>query len=188
MTVLKRVIYLLLLLSAGCNLNPQASADPTIAPAFAPLPTDATTPTAEITFNTYSNTAYSYSLQYPTNLTIEGDQNSPFVWLGNRIWVMVNDTNPETPMGDAPVIENAQDVMIGANNARRLSGYIGAVGGNTPQRYESFVIQNDGRYYQFIAYELPRGEMQAADRTMNPVPADVVALLEQIVASLRFTN
>lgn len=188
MTVIKRVIYLLLLLCAACNLNPQGSAAPTAMPTFPPLPTDATTTTPEVTFNTYTNTAYSYSLQYPSNLTIEGDGNSQFVWLGDRIWIMVSDTNPEAPMGDAPVIENAQDVMIGANNARRLSGYIGAVGGNTPQRYESFVIQNDNRYYQFTAYELPRGDVQPIDRPMNAVSANVVALLEQVVASLRFTN
>lgn len=186
MTVLKRVIYLLLLTCAACNLNPQGSGE--TPPTLAPLPTDATIPTPEVTLNTYTNMAYGYSLQYPSNLTVEGDQNSQFVWLGDRIWVMVSDVNPEAPMGDAPVIENAQDTMIGANTARRLSGYIGAVGGNTPQRYESFVIQNDNRYYQIIAYELPRGEVQPIDRTMSAVPADMVALLEQIVASLRFTS
>ncbi len=186
MTVLKPVIYLLVLLCAACNLNPQGSGD--TSPTLAPLPTDVPPPLSEVTLNTYTNMAYGYSLQYPSNLTIEGDQNSQFVWLGDQIWVMVSEQNPEQPMGDAPVIENAQDTMIGANTARRLSGYVGSVGGNTPQRYESFVIQNDNRYYQFIAYELPRGEVQPVDRTVGAVPANVVALLEQIVASMRFTT
>lgn len=187
MKLFKYAIYLVLLACAACNLNQQGSA--VITPTAPPvMPTEAsnTNPTPDTNLVTYNNAAFGYTFEYPANLQLDGDTNSQYLWIDRRISVMVLDKNPETPMGDAPMIESAQDTMIGVNNARYLKGYIGAVGGNTPQRYESYVIQNDGRYYQFTAYELKNNVVQPIDRKMGNVPPDTLALLQQIVSSLRF--
>lgn len=183
----KYAIYLLLLLCAACNLNQPGSA--VVTPTVPPLiPTEVSNPnpTPDSNLITYNNAAFGYTFEYPANMPLDGDSNSQYLWIDRRINVSVLDKNPETPMGDAPVIESAQDTMIGVNNARYLKGTIGAVGGNTPQRYEAYVIQNDGRYYQFTAYELKNNVVQPADRKMGNIPADTLALLQQIVASLRF--
>lgn len=187
MKVLKTIAFILLMASAACNLGQQGSAGvtPTVPP---PIPTEAanTNPTPDTNLITYNNAAFGYTFEYPANLPFDGDTNSKSLWIDRRINVTVLDKNPETPAGDAPVIESAQETMIGVNNARYLKGYVGAVGGNTPQRYEAYVIQNNGRYYQFTAYELKNNVVQPADRKMGSVPADTVALLQQIVSSLRF--
>ncbi len=186
MNILRRVMLLVLLMCAGCNLSQQAATNST--PTVAVIPTDAVTPTPEVSLATYSNTAYGYTVQYPEGLAVDGAADSQYVWIDHQIYILVSEINPEEPMGDAPVIDSVHDTMIGTNTARRITGYIGAVGGNTPQRYESFVIAHNNQYYQFIAYELKRDEAGAVDRTMNAVPENVVALLTQIVTSLRFTN
>ncbi len=186
MKFIKVAIYLALLMCAACNLNPQATSITT--PTVATVPTDVATPTSEVALTTYTNSAYGYSVQYPSGLELEGASDSQYIWLDRQIYIYASEFNPEEPRGDAPVIDNAQDTMIGQNTARHLSGYIGAVGGGTPQRYESFVIKHNNQYYQFIAYELKRDDVQPIDRTMNPVPPPVVALLTQVVTSLRFTS
>ncbi len=185
MKFIKVAIYLALLMCGACNLNQQGTSS---TPTVAIVPTDVVTPTPEVTVSTYTNTAYGYSVQYPNGLELEGASDSQFVWLDKQIYIYASDFNPEEPHGDAPVIETAQDTMIGPNTARHLSGYSGAVGGNTPQRYESFVIKHNNLYYQFIAYELKRDDVQPVDRTMNPVQPQVVALLTQVVTSLRFAS
>ncbi|MBI1282620.1 MAG: hypothetical protein GC179_31120 [Anaerolineaceae bacterium] len=187
MKVFKYAIYLVLLACAACNLNQQGSA--AVTPTAPPLlPTEApnANPTPDPNLITYNNAAYGYTFEYPANMSLDGDTNSKSLWIDRRINVNVLDKNPETPMGDAPVIESAQDTMIGVNNARYLKGYIGAVGGNTPQRYEAYVIQNDGRYYQFTGYELKNNVVQPIDRKMGNVPPETLALLQLIVSSLRF--
>ena len=186
MKIIKVAIYLALLMCAACNLSQQQTS--IITPTVDIAPTNASIPTAETSLTTYSNTAYGYSIQYPEGLALEGASDSQYVWLDRQIYMYVSEVDPEKPMGDAPVIEQAQNTMIGAYTARHLNGYIGAVGGSTPQRYESFVITHNNRYYQFIAYELKRDNVQPIDRTMGAVPADALALLTQIVTSLRFTN
>ncbi|MEZ4670088.1 MAG: hypothetical protein R3E39_19460 [Anaerolineae bacterium] len=172
----------LILLLAACNLSNAAQPTPTAEPVVV------VEPTAETTLTTYTNTAYNYSLEYPAGLELVGDASAQFVWIDRQIYIMVSEFNPEEPRGDAPVIERADDAMVGAYTARRLSGYIGAVGGNTPQRYEAVVIQHNNLYYTFTAYELKNDETGPIDRAMNPVPTETVALLDQIVASLRFTS
>ncbi len=187
MKLFKYAIYLVLLACAACNLNQQGSA--VITPTAPPvMPTEASNPNPTLDTNliTYNNAAYGYTFEYPANLQLDGDTNSQYLWIDRRINVTVFDKNPETPMGDGPVFDSAQDTMIGVNNARYLKGYIGAVGGNTPQRYEAYVIQNDGRYYQFTAYELKNNVVQPIDRKMGDVPSDTLTLLKQIVTSLRF--
>lgn len=176
-----RILTLCLLpLLAACNLSTASQ------PAATPAPVVTTEPTQPDTLATYTNTAYGYTLQYPVGLALDGDATSQFVWIDRQLYIMVSDLNPEQPRGDAPIIETAADVMIGTFTARRLSGYIGAVGGNTPQRYESLVIQHNNLIYQFIAYELKNNDIQPVDRAMNPVPPAALALLDQIVASLQF--
>jgi hypothetical protein len=186
MKFIRVAIYLALLLCAACNVNQQGSAITPTAPPLLPTEASGSNPTPDTTLITYNNATYGYTFEYPANMPLDGDTNSQFLWIDRRINVNVADKNPETPAGDAPVIENAQEVMIGVNNARLLKGYIGAVGGNTPQRYETYVIQNDGRYYQFTAYELKNNVVQPATRKMGDVPADTLALLQQIVTTLRF--
>ncbi len=184
MNIFKRLSFLIVLMCAACNLSQQT--DATVTSTAAPAPVD--TPAAELNLTTYTNTAYGYTIQYPVGLELEGSADSQFVWLDRQIYIVVNEVDPEKPMGDGPVIDIAQDTMIGTNTARYLGGYIGAVGGNTPQRYDSFVIAHNNLYYQFIAYELKRDDVQPIDRTMAAVPAAEAELLQQIVTSVRFTS
>jgi hypothetical protein len=173
----------LLLLLAACNLS--TASQP---PAATPAPVVTAEPTQQAATTTYTNTAFAYTIEIPASVEFRGVAANVDVWIDRQIYITAYEANPEEPRGDAPVIESASDAMIGSFTARRLSGYVGAVGGNTPQRYESIVIQHNNLYYQIIAYELKNDDVQPVDRAMNPVPPETLVLLDQIVASLRFVN
>ena len=185
MKFVKVAILSALVMCGACTLSQQGSS---VTPTAAIVPTDAATPTPEVSLSTYTNTAYGYSFQYPGGLELEGAADSQYIWLDQQIYIYVSENNPEDARGDGPVIERTRDMILGQNTVRYLNGYIGAVGGNTPQRYELFVIKHNNLYYQFTAYELKRSDVQPVDRTMNAVPAEAAALLMQIVTSLCFAG
>ncbi|MCA0455619.1 MAG: hypothetical protein LCI00_16710 [Chloroflexi bacterium] len=187
MTVLKRIIYLLLLLCAACNLNSPSIADPTAAPAFAPLPTDAITPTGEGELTTYNNAAYGFMLEYPSHLQIDDKSVIGYMVVGESINITVYAENPEIG-NELLMVESAEDVMMGVNKARLLKGRFTPQHGITPFRFQAIVIQNDGRYFTFVGHVVNQDVEEGADYLQTEVPAATVEVLEQITASLRFTN
>ena len=150
------------------------------------------TPSATVTLattqplQTYTNPTYGYSIDYPAELTLQAEQDE-FVWLDGQIAILVSRFNPEEALGDGPMIESAEDVTAAGMNARRLIGYIGAVGGSTPQRYESVVIPHNDSFYVFTVYELKNDVALPADREFGDIPQSARDLFEQIISSIRFT-
>jgi hypothetical protein len=175
---LNAVAASLLLICTGCTLGNQATS--------IPLPT--VTLATSVPNLTYTNTAYGYSIDYPAAVTLEGDADDQFVWLDRQIEVMVSNVNPEDARGDAPVIETAEDTTVAGFNARRLNGYVGAVGGGTPQRYESIVIPHNNSYYVFTVYELKNDVVLPVDREFGDIPPEALTLFEQAVSSVRFSE
>ena len=165
------VLALCLLLAAACG----GGAEPT------------PTPLTDESVATYTNPTYGYSINYPAELTLQAEQDE-FVWLDKQISILVSAFNPEEARGDSPVLEFGNDTTVGEYNARRLTGYIGAVGGSTPQRYESIVIPRNGSFYVFTVYELKNDVALPADRELGDIPQTVLDLFEQVVSSVRFTN
>lgn len=136
---------------------------------------------------TYTNPAYGYSIDYPPDVTLQAERDE-FVWLDGQISILVSSFNPEEARGDAPVIESAADTTVAGYDARRLSGYIGAVGGSTPQHYESVVFPRNNRFYVFTVYELKNDVALPPDRELGDIPQAARDLLEQIVSSVRFAD
>jgi hypothetical protein len=164
----------LLLLTAACG----GQTEPTAA---------AATPVTGGSLATYTNPTYGYSIDYPATLTLQADHDE-FVWLDKQIAILVSSFNPEEARGGGPVIEFVNDTTIGEHSARRLTGYIGAVGGSTPQRYESIVVSRNGSFYVFTVYELKNDVSLPADRELGEIPQAARDLFEQVLGSVRFTN
>ncbi len=146
-----------------------------------PTPTDATA-----NWKTYTNNVFKYSLKYPSEMTI--DEKDPlFVWIGKQVYVTVSNTNPETCRGDCPVIEGATDVVAGGLKARKISGYVGAVGGSTPQTYQTVVIPYNNSFYKFTLYELERDSIENPSRQLGTIASDKIVLFNQILSTFRFS-
>jgi hypothetical protein len=69
-----------------------------------------------------------------------------------------------------------------------LRGYIGAIGGNTPQRYESVAIPHNNLYYVITVFELKNDVQLPPDRELGDIPSEPLALFEQVLASLQLSE
>ena len=166
-------------LIAACSLDAQ----PTPIPSVTQTP-----PFARNTLVTYTNATHGYAIEYPNTVTFEGDGNSDVVWIDDQISISVSTVNPEEAQGDGPFIATAVPMSFGNFPARRLNGYIGSVGGNVPQSYESVVVSHNDAFYNFTVYELKRTATGSGDRTPGSIPRPAIILFNYVVSTLRFTS
>jgi hypothetical protein len=156
------------------DLPPTATLDPLLATmAVATIPPLAT----------YQSSTYRYSFSYSATSQLEEEDSGQTVWLDKQILIRVSDTNPEDALGDGPVIESADSTFINGQAARRLAGYIGGIGGNTPQRYQSIAIPFGGRFYIITAYELRNDAVQSIERTMGDIPLNTLSLFDLVIGT-----
>jgi hypothetical protein len=161
---------------AACNLPSQTPAPTGVAPTLA------------ADWPTYTNEAFGFAIDHPPGFEVPGPEHAePFGSLGEQITFNIGEANPEDCRGDCPVIETSETVVIGNNEATKLAGYIGAIGGNIPQQYQTYVFERGGRYYSFTLYALGRSET-AEETEIQPLAAEDVALFEQMLRSLRFVE
>ncbi len=179
----KYILILMVLLLAACNLTDPQSA--------------ASTPTGLLLDGTpdvlpsvpYVNTKHAYTFQPPQGIDVVEDGDNDRVWIDEQIEIYVTDVNPEEARGDgAPVISDVSAITIGQYPARRLSGYVGSVGGGTPQSIQQVIIPHNNQYYVFTVYELKRATWDGqSSRTPSVIPAVEVDLLNSILGTLQFT-
>jgi len=178
-----RTLRFFILLAAGLLAACSLDAQPTPI-----LNVTQTPPFARDTLVTYTNAAHGYAVEYPNTVSFEGDGNSDVVWIDDQVSIAVSTFNPEEAQGDAPFIATAQPMSFGNFPARRLNGFIGAVGGNVPQSYESVVVSHNDKFYNFTVYELKRTATGPADRTPGSIPRPAIILFNYVVSTLRFTS
>ncbi len=176
---MKACVLLVVMLCAACNLSQTPAAPPTVtlppAPTASPL-------------ETYINPTFGYRFQYPEGLVVESNDDGSYVWLDRQISITASNVNPEDVRGDGPVIESAEDTTVGQYPARRLRGFVGGIGGNTPQSYESVAIPRDGLYYVITVWELKNDAPLDDTHQPGAIPADALSLYEQVLASLSFAD
>jgi hypothetical protein len=164
-----------------------------LALAFAVLacafPTSATPgPTPTPGWETYSNRTFGFSISHPPGFqTPAEDAADPFGYIGEQVFFNVTEVSPLDCRGDCPVIETNESVLVAGLSATRLTGFIGSVGGNVPQQYQSYVFENGGRFYNLTLYALPRGAAATDIETLQPLKAEDVQVFEQMLATFKFT-
>lgn len=203
---MRNLLFLLAaLIMSACNLTaPGVSVDlaTTTPPAFPtqptvdlansalPTPNYATPAAAQTDWVTYTNTQNGYTIQRPRSVSLVEENNGGTVIIDDQIEVTVVDFNPEEARGGGvPVHENISDMMLGQFPARRATGYVGAIGGVTPQSIEQVIVPHNNRYYVFTVYELKRSQWTGeAPRTLQAIPATEVELFNSILTTLRFDS
>lgn len=154
----------------------------TTSPTPQPSPVDETA-----NWKTYTNTKYGYSLKYPPETILE-EKPGDVVFLDKQIYIAVTSSDPEQCRGDCPVIQKKEEVIINGISSKKLTGYIGEVGGSVPQSYQTIVIPYNNKFYTFTVYELKYDENQLPTREIGSVPEAKVDLLNQILSTFKFTN
>lgn len=153
----------------------------------APIPPAPTAQQTE-TWKTYSSPEYGFSIRYPAALEIVPGENNASVNIGEQIQVRVSAADPLECRGDCPFVESSEAVTVAGLAATKVSGYIGSIGGNVPQRFLTYIFQQDGRYYIFTLYALGLKATGDDPSTIWPLSDSDVALFDRILATLRFTN
>jgi hypothetical protein len=131
----------------------------------------------------FKNNKYGYSLDYPSiyNVIVVSDER---VEVGDQIVVDVSNRDPATLHGDGPLIENIANVQISGYPAKLFTGYIGSVGGYTPQRIRRYIVKWNGTYFviTFYALGLHVGGDVSQIAQFNP---DDIILFDKLVASIK---
>ncbi len=146
------------------------------------------TPAAGPNWSTYTNTTHGFSIDHPPEFQVPAsDDPETFGRIGEQIFYNISDVNPADCRFYCQVIEDTSTVEVAGQTATRLSGYIGAIGGNIPQQYVTYVIPRAGRYYSFTLYALPSSATPSSNDIVPLDEADV-ALFEQMLATLTFSQ
>jgi hypothetical protein len=136
----------------------------------------------------YSNTEYKFSIQHPANLEVIPQSFGPYFNIGEQIQIMVNDYNPLECRGDCPIIENTESVNVAGQEATKILGYIGSIGGYIPQQYVRYVVHKNSQYYIFTLYAVGLSDTSGITGPIRPLKQEDIELFEQIMQTLEFAN
>lgn len=173
------------------NNNPQV-----IIPTNTPIPTQ--NPISA--WKTYTDPNKIYEFKYPPNYSLShyaGD-NSPLL-LNNRIDWGITQHAAGGCMGDCPVVTNKSETLINGYKATIYNGWVGSIGGETPQSYIKYEIQQPGaggiegsNYFVMTLWELDRTSAAQKNysqtRDVGNISGEDVKIFEQIISTLKFSN
>jgi len=119
------------------------------------------------TWETYADEPHGFSIRYPAEFPPEfGPQVDGYgaVFFGDKIQVRTNSTDPLVCQGECPMLEIIEPVTIAGRPARLVRGYIGSIGGNTPQRFMLYLVRSGSTYISLMLF----AESRHATTTVDP--------------------
>lgn len=109
-----------------------------------------------------------FSLIYPPSLELTqadgqeswqmGDQIKVEVLPFDNSWITCFDQS----LGDCPFVETDDTLLVNGHQARRITGYFGAVGGYVPQEFQTYLFSLGDQALVITVYALPIG-MESTD-------------------------
>ncbi len=147
---------------------------------FNPIPT-------AVPWNRFTHDRFSFL--YPPILTLSDGAGEQIWRLGDQIeffipagisWVACFDQ----ALGDCPVKEEDTQVEINGLPARRVKGYLGAVGGYIPQEYLTYIFALDDEQLVFTVYALPFDTPYQQITQIWPLEGMALELFERTVRTI----
>ena len=182
---MKKAIYLFPLLIGilACGTQPRLAQSTALYPTSSSRTT--TVSPRPPSWISYSNPKYGYSLSYPNVYAVKVISDE-YVEIGEKMVMEVWDKDPTTALGDGPVIESTTDVQLPAGySAKLLTGYIGSIGGNIPQQYRRYVIQQNNYYFIATLYALGLHATQGDISQIAQIDPNEIPLFDSLVASIK---
>jgi len=150
---------------------------------FNPIPT-------AVPWNLFSDPGGRFSFVYPPALELMPADLENSWQIGNRIRVEILDPGKswitcfDQALGDCPFVESDEQVLLNDQDVRRVKGYIGAVGGNTPQEFLCYIFNLADQALVMTVYALPFG-IQVSDPNMIwPLEGMELELFERTVETV----
>ncbi len=174
----------------GTNKNTPAEVATQITPTLTPT----TDPTAS--WKTFSDTKLNFEFKYPPEYSITKNVDETTNLNHNITWSQK--PTIDTCRGDGcRYSTSSQVIKLGNNSFNKVAGLIGQVGGNIPESYIDYEITSldPSQKIVFRIKELPFDKsyqellkQYTGNRTVQEIPSNQVAMLNQILSTFKFTQ
>lgn len=131
-----------------------------------------------------------FAFVYPPPMTISEGPGENTWRMGNQIEILIRRPGEswvacfDQALGDCPVVEEDGQVEINGQKVRRVKGWIGAVGGWTPQEFLTYIFDIDGEQLILTVYALPLNTEIQDITTIWPLEGMALELFEQTVETV----
>ena len=172
-------------LEQGEVAEPSSTVTPTQLPLIDTTATPATTKSLD-EWLFYENRRADFHLYHPVQWSPEEASDLDRIYLGEQIIIKYGEADRYWMDcgGDCPFVQTETNVVLSGLPARKLTGYIGSVGGYVPQEYITYIIEYRGGYLIFTLYALGLEVETDQLDSIWPINPDDVKVFEQIIATL----
>ena len=148
----------------------------------------------------YKNPKYQYSVKYPPQLVLNEDKNYlDYVYFDEQNFISISVSLDRPCQGDcgSEKIEKTEDVKIGNIDSKKYSGAteVSRIAGyQPPQSFVRYEVKSNGYLYKLAIQELntdysyQNEEKYPADRKVGSIPADNLAIFDQMVSTFRVSD
>ena len=141
-------------------------------------------------WHNFSAPTSQFTFLYPPSLNLlPADQENSW-HLGNRIRVEILSYDRSwitcfyQSVGDCPFVELDQNIEINGKEVRKIEGYIGAVGGYTPQEFMTYLFNLGDQALVMTVYALPFGTQVSDPNQIWPLEGMELDLFQRIVLTV----
>lgn len=139
------------------------------------------------TWPVYVDESHGFSVRYPAARGLEyGPRSGGYgsVFVGDQIEIRTSPGDPLVCRGDCPVIEESKPITMAGRDARQVLGYLGSIGGNTPQYFLMYVIRLGDSYVSFILYAEGRDALTDDPGSLRELKEQDIDLLERMIQTV----
>lgn len=151
---------------------------------FNPIPT-------AVPWNHFEDPQGRFAFVYPPTWTLMNSQGEQFWRIGDQVEVFIRPPGAsyvacfDQALGDCPAVEEDQMVVINEIAARRVKGWFGAIGGNTPQEFLTYIFDLGDDQLVMTVYALPFDTILQDISTVWPLEGMALELFERTVGTVR---
>ena len=149
-----------------------------------------------VPWNQFTDPQGRFTFRYPPTMSITPDAAADKWRIGDQIEVAVLPvasswiTCFDQALGDCPFVESDTPVTIQGQEARRVKGYIGSVGGRIPQEFLVYIFELDdeAEALTLTLYALPFDATIEDPTTIWPLEGPELELFERTVETVLITD
>ncbi|MEM7332098.1 MAG: hypothetical protein AAF490_08400, partial [Chloroflexota bacterium] len=135
---------------------------------------------------TYFHHNGNFSFLYPADASLAEFGSPDNLYLNDQIFIHVSETSPTPCYGACPFIEHSEETAVNGYPATKMTGFIGSIGGNTPQEFVKYRFLRGDGYIEFTLFALPTTaplNMELEERA--PITNEDLAWFEEVLYSLQ---
>jgi hypothetical protein len=143
------------------------------------------------TWDVYLDELHGFSLRYPAQMGLDIRPRSygyGSIYVGDQIEIRTSARDPLVCRGDCPMIEESERITIAGRDARQVLGYVGSIGGNTPQYFLMYLMRLGDTYASFILYAESRHATTDDPSYIRDLKEPDIDLFERMMQTLEILD